>query len=759
MTKLLLLSLLLAFSAVSPPLPAETTHFEKRQSKPGTIDLSGMPAKGYAELNGIWDFWPNRLLSPEEVAAASAPLEVPVPSHWSDLRIPELSSVGSGSYHLKVTGLPKGMILGLKLTSILSAARVFVDGKEALDFGRPSSEASAELPRWDSRIVALTPRVDGSLDLLIQVSNHVDFSGGIVKPIVLGGYESVAELRDSSVILEMFEVGALFVIGFYCLILFAFRPKDRYTLFFGLLALTLALRTPFYDEFLILTMVPRLPFEALFRIGYLTFALPIALVAGYFRHLFPRFFPAWLYAAVGLFTACFAALILIAPMHLVSLSLLPAEGFALVFGLASLVILVRALANRAPGSRLVSLGFLLFFVPVVHDILTTEGSIGGPYVAPFGMIFFFLTLALMSTRNFALAFEASERLADSLSAANVNLTKTIAELNRTQGKLLVSEKLNSLGKLAAGLAHEINTPLAAVISANESARASLEGLATRSLPALASADDEGRHLALRLLGLSFAKGHDGEMAFLDRKSRIEAGKTLLAELPALAERIDTILELGLQSHQALLRRLAERSDGWVILDAVAAMSELRRSESIVGIASEKAADVVRTLRHYIGESDGLSHFGRIDVQKELEAILILYRNQVKKGVDIATDFAPGLEVRGDRQNLGQVWINLINNALQAMNYKGRIEIGSALEGENVVMRFRDTGPGIPGEIGDRVFEPFFTTKKGDEGLGLGLDICRRIVEQHGGSLTFESEPGNTVFAVSLPLYPKDAESA
>ncbi|HUX39503.1 MAG TPA: 7TM diverse intracellular signaling domain-containing protein, partial [Rectinemataceae bacterium] len=643
----------MALSAISP-LWAQASQYAGRQPAPGTFDLSGLPSDGYSELSGLWDFWPNEFVEPEGISRIPARLEVRVPSHWNELTIPGLSSVGYGSYHLRVTGLPSGMTLGLKLTSILSAARVFADGKEVLAIGRPSSEASAEAPRWDSRIIALSPRKDGSLDVLIQVSNHVDFSGGLAKPVILGAYEAVADVRESSVVLEMFEIGALFVIGFYCLILFAFRPKDRYTLFFGLLALTLALRTLFYDEFLILTLFPNLPFAVLFRIGYLSFAVPFFLLAGLFRHLMPRLFPPWLLAIFSIFTAGYGIFVLLAPMHLVSLSLLPTEGLALVFGAVILSVLVRALAGREAGAFLVSFGFILFLVPVVHDILVTNGPVRGPYLTPIGMISFFLTLAFMITRNFALALDASERLADKLAAANGKLSSTIEELNRTQDMLLVSEKLNSLGKLAAGLAHEINTPLAAVISANESARASLEGLARRDLPALVVSDDEGRRLALKLLTLSFAKGDEGELAFLDRKSRLAAGKALLAELPALADRIDSILELGLHSHRMMLRQLSTRPDRDAILDAVLAMSELRRSESIVGVASEKAADVVRTLRHYLGDNESHSRFGAIAIQKEMEAILVLYRNQARKGVDIVSDFAPGLEVRGDRQNLGQV---------------------------------------------------------------------------------------------------------
>jgi len=733
---------------------AQAVRHAARQPSPGTFDLSGLPSDGYVELDGAWDFWPDRFVDPAEASTGRAAMEVRVPSHWDESNIPGLSSTGFATYHVRIVGIPKGMILGLKLTSTLSTARVFADGVDVLTIGRPSTDASTELPRWDSRTVALPPDPDGILDLVVQVSNYVDFSGGIIKPVILGDNAAVTDVRTSAVVIEMFEVGALVVIGFYCLFIFAYRPKDRHTLYFGVLALVLGMRTLFYDEFLILTILPSLSFAALFRIGYLTFGVPFALLAGFFRHLFPRLFPKWLFRALAAFSACFALYVLFAPLHLVAFSLFPTEGVALVFGVIVLVVLVRAVAGRSTGSLLLSFGFLMFFFPVIYDILVTDGAIHGPYIAPFGMILFFLTLALTITRNFAIAFEDSERLAKRLSMTNRDLSSTIDELNRTQGMLVVSEKLNSLGKLAAGVAHEINTPLAAVISANESSRASLERLVRRLLPGLVALPEDARLLILDLSeSILENEDVDGDLVFLDRKSRRDMCRELVDELPALRDRAEDIVEYGLFRHREILRDLMLRPEREIIFDTVLALSEMRRAESIVGIAAGKAADVVRALRNYLGKGEDSLHYGTIVVEKEIESILVLYKSELKGGVEIAADFSPGLSIRGDRQNLGQVWINLINNALQAMEFRGRLEIRTVREGSMVVVRIRDSGPGIPAEIGERIFEPFFTTKKGGEGLGLGLDICRKIVERHGGSLTFESEPGNTVFVVSLPAEP------
>ena len=127
-------------------------------------------------------------------------------------------------------------------------------------------------------------------------------------------------------------------------------------------------------------------------------------------------------------------------------------------------------------------------------------------------------------------------------------------------------------------------------------------------------------------------------------------------------------------------------------------------------------------------------------------------NQLKHGVEVRKQYADNVpDILCYPDELIQVWTNLIHNALQAMADKGVLTIKVVREANDIVISITDNGPGIREEIRDRIFEPFFTTKPAGEGSGLGLDICRRIVERHDGQITVESEPGRTTFTVRLQI--------
>jgi signal transduction histidine kinase len=124
----------------------------------------------------------------------------------------------------------------------------------------------------------------------------------------------------------------------------------------------------------------------------------------------------------------------------------------------------------------------------------------------------------------------------------------------------------------------------------------------------------------------------------------------------------------------------------------------------------------------------------------------------EKGVAVAIDLEAGLpKVRGFVSELNQIWGNLIENALDAAPQCGCVDVLARREGERVVVRIIDNGPGIPAQIWQRVFDPFFTTKPQGQGVGLGLDIARRLVRHNDGVIEFESESGRTEFRVSLPM--------
>jgi signal transduction histidine kinase len=147
---------------------------------------------------------------------------------------------------------------------------------------------------------------------------------------------------------------------------------------------------------------------------------------------------------------------------------------------------------------------------------------------------------------------------------------------------------------------------------------------------------------------------------------------------------------------------------------------------------------------------------RIDVTDGLDSTLVMLGHQLR-GVTVVRDYGTDVPmIDSYAGELNQVWTNLIDNAIDAMGGMGTLHVTTRVEDGDVVVDIGDTGPGMPPEVAARAFEPFFTTKDVGQGTGLGLDIARRIVvERHGGTITVDSQPGETTLRVRLPIRPKN----
>jgi signal transduction histidine kinase len=141
----------------------------------------------------------------------------------------------------------------------------------------------------------------------------------------------------------------------------------------------------------------------------------------------------------------------------------------------------------------------------------------------------------------------------------------------------------------------------------------------------------------------------------------------------------------------------------------------------------------------------------INITDGIETVLTLYHNQLKQGVEVIRNYADLPAVLCYPDELNQVWTNLVHNALQAMNNKGTLTIDATQQDTRVLISITDSGKGIPPEIKSKIFEPFFTTKPAGEGSGLGLDIVKKIIEKHEGTIEVKSVPGQTTFTVSIPI--------
>ena len=344
--------------------------------------------------------------------------------------------------------------------------------------------------------------------------------------------------------------------------------------------------------------------------------------------------------------------------------------------------------------------------------------------------------------NVSLERRVTERTAE--------LEDSLVELRRMQERLIESGKLSALGQLSAGIAHELNTPLGAIQSAVSSMVNSFDKKLPEQPAFIASLSDQDRDLYMKavVLGVESNKTLD---IYLPSRRETKDIEALLKQqnIPNSPEVTACLADMGLLNKLDDLLPYLTINRNREILAEVSDTVIIRRMIEVISESSAKASNVIEALRSYL-TTTVFDTTKVIDVETDIKKVLTLMHNLLKHGISVKTEFA-GLFVQARADTLSNVWMNLIRNAVQVLNGSGEIVITTQEQDGRGIISVKDNGPGIPPEIQDRIFEPFFTTKNTMQGMGLGLDICRRIIETSQGKIWVESKPGETIFFVSLPL--------
>ena len=319
---------------------------------------------------------------------------------------------------------------------------------------------------------------------------------------------------------------------------------------------------------------------------------------------------------------------------------------------------------------------------------------------------------------------------------------------------LHDEKLVSLGKLAAGLAHELNNPSSAIgRSAGELRTAFLRfDEASRSL-GCAGLDEAQIAVLKRVCDACLASSFRSVLLPLEQEDREDSiARWLRAHQAdeAVAEQLaDTDLTFD------MLDELARSMQGPALntgLRWIAATCATRRLTLEIQKAASRICELVSAVKGFT-QMDRASVPEAVDLGRGLSNTLAVLGSKAKgKSVGVSLNIEKDLPaVHGFGGELNQVWSNLIDNAVNAVGEGGQVEVSACRERDKVVVRVIDNGPGVPADVRDRIFEPFFTTKPVGQGTGLGLDIVRRLIQRHNGQIELESRPGRTEFRVTLPM--------
>jgi signal transduction histidine kinase len=319
---------------------------------------------------------------------------------------------------------------------------------------------------------------------------------------------------------------------------------------------------------------------------------------------------------------------------------------------------------------------------------------------------------------------------------------------------LQDEKMISLGKLSAGLAHELNNPVSAIERGAALLEDRLEEAeqATRALGATRLTEEQLAAIdAVRASCLS-TRGHD-VLTPIQQAEREDEIADWLSDHGVDADVSGPLADTAVTI--AALDRIALAVSGPPLaaaLRSVAAGYAVRQIASEVQEAATRISGLVVAIKGFT-HMDQATVAEPVDLKASLgNTIAVLNAKARSKTVAVTVDVEPNLpRARGFAGELNQIWSNLIDNALDAVPESGRVEISAQRDRDRVLVRVVDNGPGIPAEIRQRIFDPFFTTKPVGKGTGLGLDIVHRLISHNDAGIEVESTPGRTEFRVSLPV--------
>ena len=391
---------------ITQPLPV---------AQKGVMDLRhwDFTKNGPVVLKGEWEFYWKKLIPPDQFKKnKDLTFEyINAPGIWNKFEIDgeKLSGIGFATYRLKV--ITKEKALGLKNPGMSSSSRVYVNGDLICTSGFPGSTKEQTIPLYAPSVTVLDNN-SNVLDIVIHVSNFHHCRGGMWDPVYLGNVSELQTKREKNLVFSSLFFGAIWIIGFYHIILFLIRKKDKSSLLFGIVCLLEGFQTILLGERYFVTTFPAIEFWLFVKLVYLSMYGAVPLFIWYMKTIFPDEMSDTFVKGVLFIGSLFSAFVLFFPSRWFTMSLPVFQSFTICLSIYGAVVLAKAILNKRQGSIIFLTGFIILITTVVNDMFFDQ------ILIPLGLFLFLFSQAFLISQRYSLAFSTIEQQGEALNIEN-----------------------------------------------------------------------------------------------------------------------------------------------------------------------------------------------------------------------------------------------------------------------------------------------------------------------------------------------------
>lgn len=382
----------------------------------GYIDLSGVnfDALETVDLSGEWLFAWDQLIFPEDIVSAikgGSPEFTPfsdtinIPGIWNKKKIEDnnLPGFGYATFMLSIV-LPETFrenVIAFKMPYMYTAYTMWINGKKVAVNGLVGTDKESMTAQYLPQVVSYTPH-QNKLELIIQVSNFRHRKGGMSESIQIGSFTDINNKRLKTLAFELFITGSLFIMGFYHLILYFYRRKERHTLYFGIYCFAIVLRTLLMGERFFYIMFPDFPWFLGQKLDYLSIALAFPFFIFFIRSLFKREMVKYVPEINLLVSILFSILVIVMPAGIFTHFMKYFQGMIVLLGIITIYVLIKAAVNKRIGAVTILIGLSIYFLTAINDVLYNNGIIYTGFFTQVGLFVFTLLLSFQLSSKYSI---------------------------------------------------------------------------------------------------------------------------------------------------------------------------------------------------------------------------------------------------------------------------------------------------------------------------------------------------------------------